>query len=175
MEKFTFFWGGPFSQWAKSPFQINGLEFNCAEQWMMYAKARIFGDLKIADEILKTSDPQEQKALGRKIANFNPNKWNEVAKDVVYVGSYAKYSQNKDFKNVLLATVGTTLVEASTYDTIWGIGLAENDPLALSKDTWKGTNWLGYILTELRDEFIQDHPNLDDCHHDLVISILGRL
>ena len=49
-------------------------------------------------------------------------------------------------------TTGTTLVEASPYDKIWGIGLKSTSPLAQNRSTWKGTNLLGKILTEVRDE-----------------------
>ena len=40
-EEFTFFWGPntAFSQWYPCIFKVDGLEFNCAEQYMMYQKA----------------------------------------------------------------------------------------------------------------------------------------
>jgi len=38
-KKFTFFWGGIFSQWAPSEFTIDGIKFSHAEQYMMYKKA----------------------------------------------------------------------------------------------------------------------------------------
>ena len=54
-------------------------------------------------------------------------------------------------------------VEASLWDVLWGIGLYANDPRALHRKTWKGKNWLGFILTELREEFFAaemcDEPN----------------
>jgi len=51
---------------------------------------------------------------------------------------------------MLLRTEGT-LVEASPYDVIWGIGLKSTDPDAQSRATWKGLNWLGEVLTKVRD------------------------
>jgi len=40
-DKYHFFWGGTFSQWASSPFidEIHtDIVFSCAEQYMMYKK-----------------------------------------------------------------------------------------------------------------------------------------
>lgn len=40
-EKFTFFFGAesPFSQWHSAVFEVDGVEYNCAEQYMMHQKA----------------------------------------------------------------------------------------------------------------------------------------
>ena len=40
-EKFTFFFGAesPFSQWHFAAFTVEGVEYNCAEQFMMHQKA----------------------------------------------------------------------------------------------------------------------------------------
>ena len=40
-ETFTFFWGPGtvFSQWYPARFTVDGVEYNCAEQYMMYQKA----------------------------------------------------------------------------------------------------------------------------------------
>ena len=40
-EKFTFFFGAesPFSQWHPAVFTVDGVEYNCAEQYMMSQKA----------------------------------------------------------------------------------------------------------------------------------------
>lgn len=40
-EKFTFFFGAesPFSQWHSAMFSVDGVEYNCAEQYMMHQKA----------------------------------------------------------------------------------------------------------------------------------------
>lgn len=155
MDKFTFFWNGPFSQWYRSLFTIDGITYNCAEQYMMHQKALMMGDTESAKEIMNAGyDPRTHKALGRKVRPFDAKLWNEKCKEVVYKGSYAKFTQNRDLWEELKATAGTTLVEASPYDKIWGIGLYEDDPRAKKRETWLGTNWLGEVLTQVRIDLL---------------------
>ena len=150
-EQFTFFWNGPFSQWHLSDFTVNDITFNCAEQYMMYEKAMLFEDYDTAVKILETDSPKEQKALGRMVSDFDPDRWNEVARHIVFAGNVAKFTQNNQLKEAVLKTKGTILVEASPYDKIWGIGLKQSDPRALKRETWRGSNWLGEVLTKVRD------------------------
>ena len=103
-ESFTFFWNGPFSQWHPSAFVVGGVSFTHAEQFMMYAKALVFADHKVADQILKAKTPREQKALGRTIKAYDDRVWSLFREGVVFNGSYAKYSQNSELQTTLLAT-----------------------------------------------------------------------
>jgi len=155
-EKFTLFWGGVFSQWYPSVIKYdNGMVFNCAEQAMMWEKAILFGDEKIAKEIMITIYPSGQKALGRKVSGFDKKRWEKMAREIVYKINEYKFKQNLKLMKVLLDTIGTTIVEASLYDKIWGIGLGKNNPDALDRTKWKGTNWLGQVLTDLRDNILK--------------------
>lgn len=155
-ERFTFFWGGVFSQWHICTFTVEGVSYNCAEQYMMAEKARLFGDQYHEHLIMGDPRPAYQKAMGRQVAGFNLERWNAVARQIVARGNRAKFDQNPQLKTLLLLTEGTTLVEASPRDSIWGIGLSKENPLAHDRATWKGTSWLGQILTDLRDEYLRD-------------------
>ena len=155
MEKFTKFYNGVFSNWHPSYFvDENGRQFNCSEQYMMFHKAMTFNDVEVAEEIMKQPHPREQKALGRKVQNFKPEVWDAISKSVVYKGCYFKFEQNPKLKSELLATAGTTLVECSKDDKIWGIGFYADAPESNDRKTWNGTNWLGETLTSLREDFI---------------------
>jgi len=164
MEKFTFFYrtASPFSQWHPCEFEIEGNKFNCAEQYMMYCKAKLFKDEVMIEKILAAKHPKQQKAFGRKVKNFDKNTWDKNAKKIVYKGNYAKFTQNESLKKELMDTVGTTLVEASPYDKIWGIGLSENDARAYSRSTWQGKNWLGEVLTELRENILKEESEKEN-------------
>lgn len=151
-DKYVFFWGGPFSQWFASSFRDEkGITYSCAEQYMMAQKALLFGDVDIYNQILSTDNPKQQKALGRKVRNFDPKKWDIVCKDIVKQGNMAKFSQNPKLKQMLRETGDRKLVEASPYDKIWGIGLGENDPRIHDEKNWQGKNYLGEVLMEVRD------------------------
>jgi len=151
-EEFAFFWGGTMSQWAKSKFIIDGVEFNTCEQYMMYKKALMFHDYDIAEQVMNSKNPRDQKALGRKVKNFDKKIWEAYCRDIVYDGNVAKFTQNKDMLEELLFTGDRTIVEASPKDFIWGIGLAADDPRAKDRSKWKGTNWLGEAIERVRED-----------------------
>lgn len=152
-ERFVFFWQkqSVFSQWHRAEFTHRGERFVTAEQWMMAAKARVFGDEATRAEILATEDSAEQKSLGRKVIGFDKAVWDARSFGVVYLGNALKF-EDEGRRGVLLATAGCTLVEASPVDRIWGIGLAAEDELAHRRATWRGENRLGAVLNALRDD-----------------------
>ena len=155
-ERFTFFWSGPFSQWHPCRFVVDGVTYNCAEQFMMAEKARLFRDVEAERRIMAATKPNEQKSAGRRVRGFSDELWLARAKDIVYRGNWAKFSQNPKLYSRLMATQETTLVEASPLDSLWGIGLAETDPNAQDRASWMGQNWLGEILTQVREDLARE-------------------
>jgi ribA/ribD-fused uncharacterized protein len=153
---FTYFLKqSPFTQWSMIPFTIEDdffglLTYNCAEQWMMASKAKLFNDLDSMNLIMDAKHPREQKELGRKVKGFDKEKWNEVARDIVYQGNLIKFKQNKDAREALFATKDTLLVEVNPHDAIWGIALTYSE--ATNGKEWQGTNWLGEVLTKVRND-----------------------
>jgi ribA/ribD-fused uncharacterized protein len=155
-EQYHFFWGeAPFSQWTESSFVVDGVEYNCAEQYMMAEKARLFGDHDAEQAIMEATLPSDQKKIGRRVKGFNADRWNNVAREVVYAGNHAKFTQNPEMKEQLFATYPKTLVEASPYDRIWGIGMSDFEARTTPPDKWRGTNWLGLELTSLRNDLME--------------------
>jgi ribA/ribD-fused uncharacterized protein len=145
-DEYKFFWNGPFSQWSSSKFTFEGVSFNCAEQAMMYHKALTFEDSEIAEQVLQARTPKAQKALGRKVSNFNESTWDDVKFDLIVNINIAKFQQSKTHYKDLQATGDKLMVEASPYDKIWGIGMRENEAKNTSPENWKGENLLGKAL-----------------------------
>jgi hypothetical protein len=131
---------------------IDGIEYNCCEQYMMHQKALTFGDTETAELIMKAKHPKDQKALGRQVKNFDKAKWDTVSIGIVYKGNYAKFSQNVELADELLATGNKIMVEASPYDTIWGIGMGEKEPGINDPANWRGLNLLGWSIMLVRKE-----------------------
>ena len=151
-DKLYLFYHGPFSQWHPAQFIYDGINYTCAEQAMMLEKARLFDDTDILSQIMATSDPRTHKVLGRKVRNFDPEKWSKVCRQLVTEINVAKFSQNPDLLQELLNTGDRIIAEASQRDRIWGIGLGVNNPLALEPDKWRGKNWLGECLMVARGQ-----------------------
>lgn len=147
----VFFWGGVFSNWYPCSFEVNGITYNCAEQYMMAKKAQVFGDTDSYEKIMSSDDPREQKALGRTVKNFNPSIWDAVSVDIVFVGCLYKFAQNPNLTAELLSTQNQKLVEASPYDKIWGIGLDIEQAMETPESLWQGENRLGKVLMQVRD------------------------
>lgn len=171
MSVFVFFWGNSskknkidkevFSNFYKCYFIDNdNITYNCSEQYFMTKKAQLFlkespiNNQNIINEILSCNNPKKIKELGRKVKGFDQCIWDNNCYKIMFDGCKLKFSQNKILYDVLLDTYPNTLVEASPYDKIWGIGLNEYNAKKISPEEWPGKNLLGKILTELRNELI---------------------
>jgi hypothetical protein len=157
-KQYVFFYNGFLSNWADTPFldPKSGIPYNCSEQYMMHQKALLFNDHDIAMKVLKKKFPGDQKALGRKVKGFDKEIWDKHARNIVYQGCFYKFTQNEDAYNYLMETKGYYLVEASPYDTVWGVGLGGYDEAIQDPKNWQGTNWLGQVLTSLREDLAEN-------------------
>lgn len=148
---------GPLSQWygcydsQKSDFYQSGVKYNCTEQFMMASKARLFGDWEVQKQIMSTSSPRDQKALGRTVKGFDQKIWEAERENIVFMGNILKFSQNGHLFQFLLDTGDLTIVEASPWDKVWGVGTDTQNPSTFDKRLWNGTNLLGKAIMSARD------------------------
>mmetsp|Transcript_19538 Transcript_19538/g.24095 ORF Transcript_19538/g.24095 Transcript_19538/m.24095 type:complete len:213 (+) Transcript_19538:85-723(+) len=134
--KYTFFFGHRkkedgrlnntcLSQFWEQPFFVDGREYKTAEHWMMARKAELFNDQEALEKIYNACTPNEAKALGRIVQNFDQKTWDEHCYEIVKQGNLHKFSQNDDLQLFLLKTSDCVLVESSPFDKIWGIGIGK--------------------------------------------------
>ena len=159
MPKPIFFYGskhpkyGVFSQFYPCKFKYNGEYYNCAEQFMMACKARLFRDKRALNKIMKETKPGLIKRLGRTVTGFKEDEWSKVRFSIVVRGNYLKFSQNPDLARILMETGNSLLAEASPRDRVWGIGcsaaVAERSSTQ-QQEKW-GMNLLGKALMKVRN------------------------
>lgn len=160
-DEFVFFWklhhkNEEFSNWYPREFVIEGIKYNCVEQYMMAKKAILFGDITVYQQIMSETDPGKCKDLGKLVRNFDPATWDSCKREIVFNANYAKFTQNLDLMAKLKATGDAIMAEASPGDKIWGIGLTADDPRAKDPEKWNGQNILGAILMEIRRDYVND-------------------
>lgn len=141
-----------FSQWYLADFYVGHQKYCCMEQYMMSKKAQLFGDEEIEKQIMGAQTQNEIKSLGRKVKNFEESVWNEFKSLIVMTGNYYKFAQLPKLRKYLLSTGDALLVEASPYDTIWGIGMSADEAKNCDITKWRGSNLLGFALMTVRDE-----------------------
>ncbi len=148
----VYFWGSILSNWYGVKFEYKEHTFSNSEQAFMWLKANHFGDFEIADQILDTPNPRENKKLGRKVKGFDSKEWELHCLDYMIDVNLAKFEQHESLLKQLLSTDNKIIVEASPYDQIWGIGLHWEDDDVLDESKWKGQNLLGVALMEVRKQ-----------------------
>ena len=127
----------------------DGKKFDCAQQHFQYEKALYFEDMETAEKILKCSSAKGQKALGRKVKNYNDNLWCAMRDYIMERVVLEKFSSDPALRERFLADVKPEYVIAEagpSYELHWGTGVYLPSFHALNTDKWTGENVLGRIL-----------------------------
>ncbi len=80
--------------------------------------------------------------------------------DEDYYGTTYKCACDGYKKDIALQKGNKILVEASPYDTIWGIGMDANNLDRFDTSKWKGTNLLGKALMEVREKLKKESESI---------------
>ena len=151
-DKYVFFCKGILGNWARTPMKYNGYDFFSSEQLFMYLKAKLFLDEDSAEKILKCKTSKEAKDLGRSVKNFKSDTWDLWKYQIMYKALFVKAEYCQEFKDLLIQYKDKTFVECNPHDTIWAIGLSEDNDQILDPKNWRGRNLLGEALTELANK-----------------------
>ena len=141
----------PLSNHYLCNFEVNGTRYNCMEQYLMTSKARHFDDTDTVVQIMKTKNPGQQKGLGKRVADFDLEKWRKVVPQILLMGVRAKFTQDRHCQSFLKETKEKVLGEANPNDTYYGIGMGAKDRNAWDMDKW-GHNLLGKTLMDVRSD-----------------------
>ncbi len=158
-EPVFFFTGNPalnefkeFSSLYEAPMQIDGMTFPTVEHYMQWSKAKLFGDNEAQTKIMKTPSPKSVKTYGKKIKNFDEERWNEQKDAIMRVAIKSKLMQHPDILKKLRGTGTRPIGEADPRSKYWGIGTSSDTSKAKDPSRWPGKNKVGLLLQELRKE-----------------------
>ena len=129
---------GCFSNFAHYGFELDGKWWMTSEH---YFQAQKFCGTEYEEIIRLLDNPMKAAEMGRNREVPLRADWEQVKDDIMRKAVLAKFTQNKDIKNVLLSTGKETIVENTSNDYYWGCG----------KDG-SGKNMLGIILMEVREK-----------------------
>ena len=98
---------------------------------MEHEKALLFSEPKLAEEILNTNEPRDQKRMVRSLPHFDPGKWKQHVFEILKPALKAKFEQIEHLKATLLRNGNRLIGEASPSETQFGIGLSLSNPAAV--------------------------------------------
>ena len=137
--------------YMNTPFKVDGVSYNCTEQFIQNAKALLFNDEETAYSIMRAKSSNEQCQLGKKVKGYNEQKWMRAVEEAMLKANVAKYDQNEYARNILLQTESNVLGEASKSKK-WGIGLSLDDANVTNTQHWDGKNIFGHVLEKVRNQ-----------------------
>lgn len=124
------------------------IQFEFAEKAIMLCKASLFNDIDIFNKIKLCSSPLQCKKFSRLIKNYDENLWDKKRYQVLYTILLVKFVNIQEFKDKLINTNNTVIIENSPFKEIWGIGKNNNNIDIPS--TWYDANLLGVALMKVR-------------------------
>ncbi len=135
---------GEFSNFAAFPITLGGHRWPTSEH---YFQAQKFEDEAYRDKVRAAKSPMIAARLGRSRKVKLRRDWESVKVGVMRDAVTAKFTQHDDLRALLLSTGDAKLVEHTENDDDWGDG-----------GDGSGQNWLGRILTQVREELRAASP-----------------
>ena len=151
---------------------INDINFSSSEQVYQWKFMKHIGRDDLADEILHTTSPAQAKEIASRIPRHMHGTWHTSKLDIMNEILDAKVSCCPEFKNALLQSAGTELVEAVRSDRFWSCGLTPRDASTTKSRYYPGKNHLGRMLEYIRDSLSAATDNITKHDHDNSIPVV---
>ena len=132
------------------PLQIDGVWFKSVEHFYQCKKALHHGlPHEEVEKIRQAQSGFDAMDLARGLNN--PDWSPEPARGVMWQGLRVKFAPGSGLAHYLCDTYPHPLAEENPNPR-WAIGLRPNHPARDNPSEWKGENWLGLMLEDLREE-----------------------
>jgi hypothetical protein len=140
----------PFSNFHPCRFKYDKNTYPTREHAFQHQKAKICKQNDVAEEMLKTDNPAEVKALSKCI--IINDKWKDREVDIMGQVCYSAACQSDKYRSALLRTGQDMLIETVPGQSDWGSGLTHHATQHTRIDKLPGTNKMGEILMYVRGD-----------------------
>lgn len=156
---------GIFGNYAKTPIQVNGVTFDCTERLFQMMKFRPDATEGIND-LMGIGGGLRMKMHLKRLYKEHPewfhNHWWSMSVDAMKFCLMQKYEQCEAFRKELKRSKGKYIVEDETAHARKNGGKADRWGTVLHGDAYVGSNLLGRLLMELRDNGTLSYTLPDD-------------
>lgn len=137
---------------AGFPLAVNDIHIKNSEA--LYQACRFPHNPEIQEEILKQHSPMASKMVTHKYRElFNRKDWLDVRVEIMKWCVRIKAFQHTSFQELLFSLENKIIVEESKKDDFWGA-------YRIEENLFRGENILGFILMDVRDEFLYTPPSI---------------
>lgn len=137
-------------KWAVQ-LEFQSTTYQSAKQAIYAELAKLFEDQPNHEKIMSSETANEITYSVKNISNEDESKWNEAMKKLIYDVNLAKFNQYAELSGRLIETQNAILGAYEPNDSLIGIGIAPENPLAKNPINWGGQNILGKALMEIRE------------------------
>ncbi|KAH7382212.1 hypothetical protein BKA66DRAFT_570507 [Pyrenochaeta sp. MPI-SDFR-AT-0127] len=145
---------GFLSPWWRYRFEVKGVTYKKAGQYIMAEKARAFGDKKTLQKILEAETTEDLKSLGDNINGVEQKSWRRRASRIARNANVYKFTsddtESRDLLRRLKNLGDRELVFADPSDATLGIGFSVAEAKEVDKVQW-GANVFGKSLDTVRN------------------------
>jgi ribA/ribD-fused uncharacterized protein len=134
------------SQWAPTPFVMEGVCYRSLTHLLMAARAELAGDTGARVKILREPDPAAAERIGLAVLGASEGTWASLRSALLYRGNLCKAVQLPGVRRLLLASEDAVIAAAGVVDRELCVGLTSDDPRIARPHEWKGLNLLGFRL-----------------------------
>lgn len=136
---------GCFSNFSRHSIELKGKTWLTSEH---YFQAMKFEGTKYETKIRKAKGPKKAAEIGRDRSLPLRSNWENIKENFMFEALYAKFTQHKDLKEILINTGDKVLIEHTERDSYWGDG-----------GNGSGENRLGHLLMRLRRQLIEEEKD----------------
>ena len=157
---------------------IWGAPYKAPEQFMVFWRARLFGDEETAEQAMLETNPLKWPMMSNKVkhkAGVSLDLWTMLTLELLMEANWAKFRQHEDIRQRLLKEK-SPLVESNLRPSQWNCGLQDTNPGINDQASWASgcynlTGWmLDYIKCELNSSEFNFDFNVNSNLNDLTSS-----